>query len=224
MQGGGWCRSPADCAGRSVSDLGSSKKYTPNKTSTQMQSQSGAMVRNSDSNPQMHNWNHVWIKYCDGNSFTGNNASTSEVPVSGKSPVTLYYRGSLILDATIESLLANPLRPLSAATVSQPSSRFLTLLPARYLVYIACVSDREGCVKTGAVRRLSLGAAVRGGWQRLSIVIAGRSTLSPPRRDTPASQIAASSSITRAGRSPHASRITATTRVWSGHTVSPRLI
>jgi hypothetical protein len=50
----------------------------------------------------MHNWNHVWIKYCDGNSFTGNNATTSDAPADGKKPATtLYYRGSLILDATI---------------------------------------------------------------------------------------------------------------------------
>ena len=38
-------------------------------------------------------------------------------PASGKNPaIAVYNRGSLILDATIESLLANPLRPLSAAT------------------------------------------------------------------------------------------------------------
>jgi hypothetical protein len=30
------------------------------------------MSRDATLNPQMNNWNHVWIKYCDGNSFTGN--------------------------------------------------------------------------------------------------------------------------------------------------------
>ena len=37
-----------------------------------MAGQSGAMSRDATLNPQMNNWNHVWIKYCDGNSFTGN--------------------------------------------------------------------------------------------------------------------------------------------------------
>ena len=64
----------------------------------------------------MHDWNHVWIKYCDGNSFTGDNASATTIPASGTQPATtLHWRGSRIIDATIESLLANPLRPLFSA-------------------------------------------------------------------------------------------------------------
>ena len=112
MQGGGWCLSEKDCLSRSKGDLGTSKQYTKDKTAEEMEGQSGAMVRNSTTNPQMHDWNHVWIKYCDGNSFTGANASTTKASDGS----TLFWRGSLILDAAIESLLANPLSPLSAAT------------------------------------------------------------------------------------------------------------
>ena len=53
LQGGGWCRSLEDCAGRSTTDLGTSKAYTANKTAAEMQSQSGAMVRDPASNPQV---------------------------------------------------------------------------------------------------------------------------------------------------------------------------
>ena len=59
----------------------------------------------------MHNWNHVWLKYCDGNSFTGDNASTTTV-----SGTKLFWRGSRILDATIASLTSNTLAPLAKAT------------------------------------------------------------------------------------------------------------
>lgn len=100
MQGGGWCLSPSDCAGRSQGDLGSSKGYPASHTAGEMAGQSGAMNCDAKVNPQMHNWNHVWIKYCDGNSFSGDNETTSEVD-----GVKLHWRGSRILDAAIEDLI-----------------------------------------------------------------------------------------------------------------------
>ena len=111
QQGGGWCRSLEDCMGRSKGDLGTSKKYPKSQPEKAMAGQSGAMSRDATLNPQMHNWNHVWIKYCDGNSFTGDNASTTTV-----NGTTLYWRGSRILDGTIASLMENKLAALSKAT------------------------------------------------------------------------------------------------------------
>ena len=106
MEGGGWCRSAHDCLGRSSSDLGSSSGWPANQTAQAMAGQSGAMRRDPISNPQMHDWNHVWIMYCDGNSFTGANASATAVPTDGKGgSKTLHWRGSAILDAVIDDLL-----------------------------------------------------------------------------------------------------------------------
>lgn len=100
MQGGGWCLSPTDCANRAKGDLGSSTGYPDVHTAKEMAGQSGAMNCDAEVNPQMHNWNHVWIKYCDGNSFSGDNETTTEV-----NGMTLHWRGSRILDAAIEDLL-----------------------------------------------------------------------------------------------------------------------
>lgn len=110
-QGGGWCRSLTDCLDRSSTDLGTSLKYPKVQPATAMAGQSGAMSRDQSLNPQMHNWNHVWIKYCDGNSFTGDNESTTVV-----GNTTLFWRGSRILDAVIESLMGSSVAALSNAT------------------------------------------------------------------------------------------------------------
>jgi hypothetical protein len=110
-QGGGWCRSLTDCLHRSTTDLGTSVKYPPTQPATAMAGQSGAMSRDQALNPQMYNWNHVWIKYCDGNSFTGDNESTT---VAGNT--TLFWRGSRILDAVIDSLMDSNVAALSKAT------------------------------------------------------------------------------------------------------------
>ena len=117
LSGGGWCRSPVDCLGRSVSTLGSSKDYPKTETDSQMAGQSGAMSRDAQKNPMMFTWNHVHIRYCDGNSFTGNNASSTHVtdPSHRFNDSTLYWRGSLILDAVIDSLIDNPIAQLNKA-------------------------------------------------------------------------------------------------------------
>jgi hypothetical protein len=49
----------------------------------------------------MYNWNTVWMPYCDGASFSGNNATVTEY--KGKQ---LHFRGYHILKAIIASLLA----------------------------------------------------------------------------------------------------------------------
>ena len=51
-------------------------------------------------NPMMHNWNSVHLKYCDGNSFSGSNSSTTVYENT-----TLHWRGKHILEAVMEDLL-----------------------------------------------------------------------------------------------------------------------
>ena len=107
MEGGGWCRSTHDCLGRSSSSLGSSSGYALNVTDEAMNGQSGAMRRDTAANPQMHDWNHVLIKYCDGNSFTGANASATAVPDGKGGSKTLHWRGSAVLDAAMDDLIGS---------------------------------------------------------------------------------------------------------------------
>merc|ERR1712087_968185 len=103
-QGGGWCESVSDCAGRANGGLGSTKGDKPTITNN-----NGYFSRDAKNNPLMHNWNMVYLRYCDGGSFSGDNATTTEY--SGK---TLYFRGHRVLHAMMDDLLNN--QGLSKAT------------------------------------------------------------------------------------------------------------
>lgn len=58
-------------------------------------------------------WNKVWVQYCDGGSFTGNNATPASGVYNG-AQVPLYYRGAANLAAVLDDLKAN--HGLGAAT------------------------------------------------------------------------------------------------------------
>ena len=49
----------------------------------------------------MYNWNHVFLRYCDGGSFSGSNATSTDVGGS-----TLWFRGKHVLKAMMEDLLS----------------------------------------------------------------------------------------------------------------------
>jgi O-palmitoleoyl-L-serine hydrolase len=82
-QGGGWCESPADCAGRSHSHLGSSSGYAKGTLAGQVQNHGrgcpsgGYFSTLPDTNPLMYNWNVVYLMYCDGGSFTGSRTAAA---------------------------------------------------------------------------------------------------------------------------------------------------
>jgi hypothetical protein len=94
-QGGGWCETWDDCLGRSATDLGSSANYPANV------SQKGGYFDPSPVvNPMMYNWNMVYMRYCDGGSFSGNNESVTTY--KGK---PLYYRGKRNREAMYDALV-----------------------------------------------------------------------------------------------------------------------
>ncbi len=66
MEGGGWCYNEDACLERSKTDLGSSKNW-PSMTYL-----SGFLSDDPQLNPLFYNWNMIFLKYCDGASFTGN--------------------------------------------------------------------------------------------------------------------------------------------------------
>jgi len=95
QQGGGWCESLDSCYGRALSPLGSSKSYTATSELS-----GGYFDVNPSINPQMYNWNAVLMRYCDGDSFSGSNATAT--PYRN---LTLHFRGKHILNAQLNSLL-----------------------------------------------------------------------------------------------------------------------
>jgi hypothetical protein len=101
MEGGGWCGSDSNCLSRASTDLGSSTKYPDIPGGMEGEGLyaefATAMV--------------VYMKYCDGSSFTGDVAGAVAVAGTTKK---IYYRGRRILDAMFEELLA--LRGLGTAT------------------------------------------------------------------------------------------------------------
>lgn len=103
-EGGGWCESYGSCYQRALTTLGSSSTYP--KTANL---EGGYFDTNPASNPQMYNWNAVYLKYCDGNSFSGSNSTAQ--PWGN---LTLHFRGKHILDGMINDLLNN--RGLKVAT------------------------------------------------------------------------------------------------------------
>lgn len=86
IQGGGWCSSLAACHDRSRTAWGSSRyqaaTWQPSDPTHWFLSDNPAV------NPMMHEWNRLYIPYCDGGSFSG--LRTDPVTYLG---TRLYFRG-----------------------------------------------------------------------------------------------------------------------------------
>lgn len=68
FEGGGWCYDLKQCYLRSKTVLGSSKNYRSRMTAEELRFYfSGSKA----ANPAMHNWNIVYVRYCDGGSYAG---------------------------------------------------------------------------------------------------------------------------------------------------------
>ncbi|KAJ6799556.1 pectin acetylesterase 7-like [Iris pallida] len=135
MEGGGWCRSTAECLARRDTFRGSSTKM-------KQMSFSGILGNQQNSNPDFYNWNKVKVRYCDGSSFTGD--------VESVDPKTkLYYRGARIWQAIMDELLAKGMKNAANALLSGCSAgglasilhcdKFRGLLPGS--ANVKCFSD-----------------------------------------------------------------------------------
>jgi hypothetical protein len=67
---------------------------------TSLNFDNGYMSTSQSTNPLAYNWNTVYLRYCDGFSFSGNNDTTI---TSGK--VTLHFRGFRILTGLFQRLI-----------------------------------------------------------------------------------------------------------------------
>ena len=102
LEGGGWCYDEYDCADRATYDLGSSNAYPPSIDADYV---GGIMSSDLLVNPTFADANSVYMKYCDGNSFAGGRAAPLVVPGAEVSPI--HFRGQAIVDATLETLVAD---------------------------------------------------------------------------------------------------------------------
>lgn len=108
FESGGWCTSEENCYERSLVSLGTSANQP------EMIDLNWDYFQDDEKlNPLMHNWNKVYIHYCDGGSFSGN-AELTYKPNNSSNETKLYFKGKKILNAVFEDLKAN--RGLNEAT------------------------------------------------------------------------------------------------------------
>lgn len=98
FNGGAWCFDSKACFERSHSSLGSTNKLPASPPIIQ-----GINSPDPNINPDFHDWNLVWVVYCDGASFTGN----QDRPLISESGETIYMRGKRVLNAIINDVLKN---------------------------------------------------------------------------------------------------------------------
>lgn len=101
FEGGAWCTSEEDCYKRSLDYLGTSKNLPESMDLNWDYFQNDERL-----NPLMHNWNKVYIHYCDGGSFSGN-AEFTYKPTNSSTETKLYFKGKNIINAVFEDLKTN---------------------------------------------------------------------------------------------------------------------
>lgn len=92
-EGGGWCWNESECAGRAKTHLGTSKVWT--NTTKCYGSCDGILSSDPAINPDFYTFNHIFVGYCDGSSFSGQREGLHQ---------GLMYRGRANLDAVIDSV------------------------------------------------------------------------------------------------------------------------
>ncbi|KAH7280051.1 hypothetical protein KP509_37G050400 [Ceratopteris richardii] len=97
IQGGGWCSTVQECIYRARTARGSSSFMSPVAFA-------GHLSNSPLENPGFHNWNRVFIRYCDGASFSGNVNEPLIVSARGHS-MRLFFRGQRVWEAVMEELL-----------------------------------------------------------------------------------------------------------------------
>ena len=68
-QGGGWCFNAAECAAKAQESLGSSRVRFKHEKSIAYEP---FLSPDLGQNPLMHDWNIVYVAYCDAGSYAGN--------------------------------------------------------------------------------------------------------------------------------------------------------
>ena len=104
LQGGAWCATEEECRSRHGTGMGTSNGWG------YFEEPAGVLSDESEMNPDMHDWNTVFLPYCDGSSFLSDRHDP--VDVEG---TQIYMRGHAIFRGVVNHLLAT--RRLSEAHV-----------------------------------------------------------------------------------------------------------
>uniref|UniRef100_A0A453GXR1 Pectin acetylesterase n=3 Tax=Aegilops tauschii subsp. strangulata TaxID=200361 RepID=A0A453GXR1_AEGTS len=138
LEGGGWCSTIKDCSNRRMYALGSSNFMKPMRFA-------GAGILGSDQlqNPDFYNWNKVFVRYCDGASFSGDAEGRAQ---DGS---TLHFRGLRIYQAVIDELMEKGLNNATQALLTGCSAGGLATIlhcddfSARFSrdVSVKCLAD-----------------------------------------------------------------------------------
>uniref|UniRef100_A0A0E0CBG7 Pectin acetylesterase n=1 Tax=Oryza meridionalis TaxID=40149 RepID=A0A0E0CBG7_9ORYZ len=115
LQGGAWCNTIEDCSRRKMSAYGSSKFMRAVEFN-------GILSNDQQLNSDFYNWNRVFIRYCDGASFSGDGEAQDQ---DGS---TLHFRGLRIWEAVINELMGKGLATAKQAILSGCSAGGLAAL------------------------------------------------------------------------------------------------
>ncbi|XP_024525154.1 pectin acetylesterase 3 isoform X2 [Selaginella moellendorffii] len=118
LEGGGWCDSVVSCANRAKGHWGSSI-YMQSPTGF-----AGSLSNDASVNPDFFNWTQVFVRYCDGASFTAD----VEEPLVSSSGQVLYFRGKRILRAVIDDLRSKGLSNATQVLLSGCSAGGLSTI------------------------------------------------------------------------------------------------
>ncbi|XP_051228662.1 pectin acetylesterase 5 [Lolium perenne] len=94
LEGGGWCSTVKDCSDRRMTKFGSSNFMRSLRFAG-----SGILADDEQLNPDFYNWNRVYVRYCDGASFSG------DAEYQAQDGSTLHFRGLRIYEAVIDELM-----------------------------------------------------------------------------------------------------------------------
>ncbi|XP_047065413.1 pectin acetylesterase 5-like [Lolium rigidum] len=107
LEGGGWCSTLEECFDRGMSPLGSSNSMEPIQFTD-----AGILDSDPELNPDFYNWNKVYVRYCDGASFSGDTEARAQ---DGS---TVYFRGLRIYEAVIDELMEKGLANATQALLT----------------------------------------------------------------------------------------------------------
>ncbi|CAM0885589.1 unnamed protein product [Alopecurus aequalis] len=106
LEGGSWCSTLKDCSDRRMTVLGSSNFMEPIRFAE------GILDSNQRLNPDFYNWNKVYVRYCDGASFSG------DAEAQAQDGSTLHFRGLRIYEAVIDELMEKGLANATQALLT----------------------------------------------------------------------------------------------------------
>ncbi|XP_066311572.1 pectin acetylesterase 5-like [Miscanthus floridulus] len=118
LQGGAWCSSDnttETCSERKMTSYGSSKLM-------EAMTFDGIFSNQQPQNPDFYNWNKVFVRYCDGASFSG------DAEGEAQDGTKLFFRGSRIWDAVVDELMGKGMDTAKQALLAGCSAGGLATL------------------------------------------------------------------------------------------------